>query len=220
MTPVVVGLVLGLAASLAVNRVLQSQLVGVSPYDALTLTLAPALLLAVALVGCLLPLRQAVRVDPVVALRNDVNVAAAARECGQIGTASTVCARGNGYRRDPRRRCGRGRALLPKSGWDDVAMGVNRRELLLVAGGVTIVALGAEGARRVWAQIAADVPPATALEARHVAIITKLANMILPTTETPGALDVGVPAWVAYVLSESFDSAERQSSSRWSRCNR
>ena len=75
-----------------------------------------------------------------------------------------------------------GELCSPKSGWDDVAMGVNRRELLLVAGGVTIVALGAEGARRVWAQIAADVPPATALEARHVAIITKLANMILPTT--------------------------------------
>lgn len=71
MAPVAVGLVLGLAASLAVNRVLQSQLVGVSPYDALTLTLAPAILLAIALVGCLLPLRQAVRVDPVVALRND-----------------------------------------------------------------------------------------------------------------------------------------------------
>jgi putative ABC transport system permease protein len=71
MTPVLVGLGLGLAASLAVNRVLQSQLVGVSPYDALTLTLAPTLLLAVALVGCLLPLRQAVHVDPVVALRND-----------------------------------------------------------------------------------------------------------------------------------------------------
>jgi ABC-type antimicrobial peptide transport system permease subunit len=71
MVPVLLGLGIGLAASLAVNRVLQSQLVGVSPYDALTLTLAPTLLLAVALVGCLLPLRQAVRVDPVVALRND-----------------------------------------------------------------------------------------------------------------------------------------------------
>jgi putative ABC transport system permease protein len=71
MTPVIVGLVLGLAASLAVNRVLQSQLIGVSPYDALTLTLAPVILLTVALAGCVLPLGQAVRVDPVVALRSD-----------------------------------------------------------------------------------------------------------------------------------------------------
>ncbi len=89
-------------------------------------------------------------------------------------------------------------------------MELNRRNLLLAAGGVTIAALGAEGARRIWKEIAADVPPANALEAKHVAMITALANMILPTTETPGALDVGVPAWVAYVLSESFEPAGRQ----------
>jgi putative ABC transport system permease protein len=71
MAPVMAGLVLGLGASLAVNRVLQSQLVGVSPYDLVTLTLAPSILIGVALLGCVLPLRQAVRVDPVVALRND-----------------------------------------------------------------------------------------------------------------------------------------------------
>lgn len=71
MAPVALGLVLGLAASLAVNRVFESQLVGVSPYDALTLTLAPLILAVVALLGCLLPLRQAVRVDPAVALRRD-----------------------------------------------------------------------------------------------------------------------------------------------------
>ena len=51
------------------NRVLQSQLVDVSPYDALTL--APLILTLVAFLGCLLPLRQAVRVDPAVALLHD-----------------------------------------------------------------------------------------------------------------------------------------------------
>jgi predicted permease len=71
MAPVALGLVFGLAASLGVNRILQSQLVGISPYDALTLTLAPLILTLVALVGFLLPMRQAVRVDPAVALRHD-----------------------------------------------------------------------------------------------------------------------------------------------------
>lgn len=71
MAPVAAGLVAGLAASFAVNRVLQSQLVGVSPYDPLTLTLAPLILILVALLGCLLPLRRAVRVDPVIALKHD-----------------------------------------------------------------------------------------------------------------------------------------------------
>jgi predicted permease len=71
MRPVAAGMFLGLAASLAVNRVLQSQLVGISPYDALTLSLAPAILTSVAFLGCLFPLRQAVQVDPAVALRHD-----------------------------------------------------------------------------------------------------------------------------------------------------
>ncbi len=70
-TPVFAGLAIGLAASLGVNRVLQSQLVGVSPYDATTLSVAPLILLLVAALGCLLPVRRAMRVDPVVALRHD-----------------------------------------------------------------------------------------------------------------------------------------------------
>jgi putative ABC transport system permease protein len=71
LTPVVAGLAIGLAASLGVNRVLQSQLVGVSPYDAATLSVAPLVLLLVAAFGCLLPVRRAMRVDPAVALRHE-----------------------------------------------------------------------------------------------------------------------------------------------------
>ncbi len=71
MTPVAVGLLLGLAASLGVNRILESQLVGVSPYDPLTMAGALLVLIAVALAGCHLPARRAIRVDPVVALRHD-----------------------------------------------------------------------------------------------------------------------------------------------------
>jgi len=69
--PVAAGVLLGLAASLAVNRVLESQLVGVSPYDPLTMGGAPAVLLVVALVACQIPARRAMNVDPVVALRHD-----------------------------------------------------------------------------------------------------------------------------------------------------
>ncbi len=71
LTPVFAGLLIGLAASFGVNRVLQSQLVGVSPYDAATLSLAPLILLSAAALGCLVPVRRAVRVDPAVALRHD-----------------------------------------------------------------------------------------------------------------------------------------------------
>lgn len=71
LTPVFAGMAIGLAASLGVNRVLQSQLVGVSPYDPATLSIAPLILLLVATVGCLLPVRRAMQVDPAVALRHD-----------------------------------------------------------------------------------------------------------------------------------------------------
>ena len=47
MLPVALGLIVGLTVSLAVNRILQSQLVGVSPYDPVTLATAPAVLILV-----------------------------------------------------------------------------------------------------------------------------------------------------------------------------
>lgn len=89
-------------------------------------------------------------------------------------------------------------------------MVTSRRKLLLAAGGVALTVLGAEGARRVWAQIADRVPPAESLGAGHIRMITVLADLILPATETPGAVDVGVPEWVAHVLSESFVPAVQQ----------
>jgi ABC-type antimicrobial peptide transport system permease subunit len=71
MGPVAVGLVVGLAVSFAANRVLRSQLVGVSPFDPVTLLATSTLLIAVALIACHVPARRAMRVDPVIALRND-----------------------------------------------------------------------------------------------------------------------------------------------------
>jgi len=71
MRPVAIGLAAGWAAALAVNRILQSQLVGVSPFDPLVLIAAPALLIAVALVACRIPVRRALRIDPAVALRQE-----------------------------------------------------------------------------------------------------------------------------------------------------
>ena len=71
MRPVAIGMILGLAASLAVNRILQSQLVGVSPYDPVTMAGAPVVLILVALLACQIPARRAMSVDPAVALRHD-----------------------------------------------------------------------------------------------------------------------------------------------------
>jgi putative ABC transport system permease protein len=71
MGPVAAGVLLGLAASLGVNRILQAQLVGVSPYDVFTFVLAPVVLIAVAFTGSMIPVRRASLVDPAVSLRHE-----------------------------------------------------------------------------------------------------------------------------------------------------
>ena len=69
MRSAVVGVVVGLAASLVVTRLMASLLYGVSPTDAVTLLAVTALLALATLVANWLPARRAARVDPLVALR-------------------------------------------------------------------------------------------------------------------------------------------------------
>jgi putative ABC transport system permease protein len=65
-----IGIALGLAASLALTRVVNSYLVGVSSTDPITFAGVPAVLLGVAAVASYLPARRATRVDPSHALRD------------------------------------------------------------------------------------------------------------------------------------------------------
>ena len=63
------GIILGIIASLAVARVIATQLWGVSAYDPVTLSSVATLLLITGIVACWVPARRASRVDPLVALR-------------------------------------------------------------------------------------------------------------------------------------------------------
>ncbi|PYP91871.1 MAG: permease [Candidatus Angelobacter sp. Gp1-AA117] len=66
---VLVGLVLGGGAALALTRVLASLLYDTSPTDRVTWVVAGALLLAVALLACYFPARRVTKVDPLAILR-------------------------------------------------------------------------------------------------------------------------------------------------------
>jgi putative ABC transport system permease protein len=66
---VLIGVVIGVPASLAAARVLSSLLIGLTTNDALTIGVVTVLLVGVTLLACYLPARRATRVDPLETLR-------------------------------------------------------------------------------------------------------------------------------------------------------
>jgi len=66
---VAIGVAVGLIVSVALGRILATQLWGVSAYDPWTLICVPIVLLITGFLACWLPARRAARVDPLIALR-------------------------------------------------------------------------------------------------------------------------------------------------------
>jgi ABC-type antimicrobial peptide transport system permease subunit len=66
---VAIGVTVGVSAALALTRIVQSQLFGLTPHDPLTLLLATVALALVACAAGYIPALRASQLDPVAALR-------------------------------------------------------------------------------------------------------------------------------------------------------
>jgi len=67
----VAGMVLGLAGAIALSRLVQGLLFGVTATDPITFAAVAAMLLGVALVACYIPAWRATRLNPTTALRSE-----------------------------------------------------------------------------------------------------------------------------------------------------
>src|SRR5213079_37349 len=71
MTPVILGLAVGLGAALAIGKLIKAQLYETSAYNPVLLSATIAVLGAAALIACLFPARRATLVNPTQALRSE-----------------------------------------------------------------------------------------------------------------------------------------------------
>jgi ABC-type antimicrobial peptide transport system permease subunit len=68
-TPVFIGIAVGLGLCVLAGRALESQLFEVTRLDPISLALTGVMFLGISLLACLVPARRSARVDPLTALR-------------------------------------------------------------------------------------------------------------------------------------------------------
>ena len=66
-----IGIAVGVAAAIALTRLMESLLFEVSATDPLTFGVISGVLTGVALAACFVPARRAARIDPIIALRHE-----------------------------------------------------------------------------------------------------------------------------------------------------
>lgn len=89
---------------------------------------------------------------------------------------------------------------------------MERRELLRTLGATAALSLVPREAQAIWARVAALATtgrPAGGLSEAQLALVSAIADTILPRTDSPGATDVGVPAFVDVIVAERDSDEER-----------
>jgi len=86
-----------------------------------------------------------------------------------------------------------------------------RRDLLRATAAAAALSLLPRDLHAAWARVEAQLqhPTPSVLLARQRAVVGALADAIIPRTETPGALDVGVPVFIDVIVAEYYTDAER-----------
>lgn len=86
---------------------------------------------------------------------------------------------------------------------------MDRRALLRAAATAAALPLLPAEVAAAWTRVLAAAPAPSPFSPTQRATLDALADAILPRTDTPGALDVGTTDWIAVIVAEHDDAAQR-----------
>ena len=81
---------------------------------------------------------------------------------------------------------------------------MERRDLLKRLGAAGALAMIPGDAVAVWSRVAAGFRPAAGLTQPQIALINAVADTLIPRTESPGAVDVNVAAFIDIIVNEQY----------------
>jgi len=87
----------------------------------------------------------------------------------------------------------------------------NRREILKVTGMLMGAGLSGSLSQNVTAGLVpTDKPARSVFDARSSKMVAILAELIIPKTDTPGAIEAGAPAFIKMMVADWFNDGERK----------
>ena len=86
---------------------------------------------------------------------------------------------------------------------------MQRRDVLRAFGAATALAFLPHEAVAAWERVATGIRPLDGLTDAQLALVGAIADTIIPRTDTPGATDVGVPAFANIIVSENYTDSDR-----------